>query len=85
MPVNIHGIDVEDQVYRDVMARGGSIVPCAGCGKVLLEVRNVRGDNYCINCVGKKSKLSRYSNAHFHPTQAQRQSILSSLDRAGGR
>lgn len=83
MSVNIHGIDVEDQVYREVKARGNSIAPCQGCGLVLLEIRDTHGENFCINCINKKSRLSRYSNSHYRPTQAERQQVLRGSYRAG--
>lgn len=84
MTVQIGKFSLEDQVYREIKARGNSIVPCAGCGQYLLEVRDVRsGDNYCIGCSGKKTRLGRYKNSHYSPTQNERLNIFNSLNRAG--
>jgi len=77
--------DIEDQVYHDMKAKGMSPKPCSLCGKVLLAVRDLHKPAYCINCENKKSRLARYTNPGYSPTQEERDRIFAkdSFKRAG--
>jgi len=81
MPVTIGPYTIEDQTYRDIKAAGHSIKQCEGCG-VLLEVRDVRTEQFCIECQRKATYLKRYENRGYHPNANDRQQIMKRLARA---
>lgn len=80
--MTIGAFTLEPAVYHDMKLRGESPVPCYGCGKVLLAVRDIRKPAYCINCEYKKDRLKRYTNRGHMPTKEERQHIFSGSWRA---
>jgi len=74
---------IPPDAYAMMRQKGLSAKECDFCHAVLLAVRDVSKPSYCINCEGKASKLKRYSNQGYNPTEAEKARILQKLKRAG--